>query len=164
MAETLSEALGLEKPPKYEGLDPRWLPYVDQKVIVIMKAGNRMTGFAVHYGTVADAHINVRGRCHYVHFDDIKSISFYLDAPTKLKNEELLVGHTYRSNRPRYNIFNEPDDRYVLWIGGDNIQYDSVSVAMGRHLPVVKIHQFLRWAASDVTKQIEAAKAEKTTS
>lgn len=72
----------------------------------------------------------------------------------------LNVGRIYRGKRPKPiaisdNIDSDRrplfDDRLVVWISGNKVQYDSPSVKLGRKLPKVSLERFLKWADRDVT-------------
>jgi len=74
----------------------------------------------------------------------------------------LVVGRTYRAKRPapcqapgffRQQIVN---DRTIIFIGLDTVQYDGPAVADGRHYPKVTIEAFRKWAARDVTDELPA--------
>lgn len=69
----------------------------------------------------------------------------------------ILANHIYRAKTPRRCVrVLAPDlvnDRQVLWVGSETVQYDSPSVPIGRHYPTVKISEFQRWAGEDVTAQ-----------
>lgn len=69
---------------------------------------------------------------------------------------ELKVGHIYRAKKPgRVNgkCFDGPsgyfNDRMVIWLGVDAVQYDGPAVRMGRKL--VSKETFLAWAGEDIT-------------
>ncbi len=70
----------------------------------------------------------------------------------------LIVGRTYRAKRPAPagTLFDQRvNDRTIVWIGlFGTVQYDSPSVAFGRHLPKVDEAVFRRWASHDVTDQL----------
>ncbi|MFA5489186.1 MAG: hypothetical protein WC284_08195 [Candidimonas sp.] len=71
----------------------------------------------------------------------------------KLTPNDIVVGGTYRGHRPKQNPFTrEYDDRHVLFISkdGKKVQYDSISVGIGRHYPTIDIEQFLGWAKEKV--------------
>lgn len=69
---------------------------------------------------------------------------------------ELIVGHVYEAKRPRSVGLFEPlmNDRQIKWIGFDQVQYDSPSVALWRKYPTVSKEAFLKWAARDITKEM----------
>lgn len=71
---------------------------------------------------------------------------------------ELTAGRTYRAKRPKPVGFLDPlfDDRTILWIGLDEVQYDGPSVKFGRKFPKVSKAAFLRWADRDVTDELPA--------
>lgn len=75
----------------------------------------------------------------------------------ELSADVLVIGRTYRAKRPAaagdftalcYN------DRTVMWLGGDVVQYDGPSVAIGRRYPKVTVEAFLKWASHDVTDEL----------
>lgn len=68
---------------------------------------------------------------------------------------KLEVGRVYRGKRPR-NCSGLTNDRVITHIGWNHVQYDSPSVAMGRHYPSVTKEAFLTWAARDVTEEMPA--------
>lgn len=67
-----------------------------------------------------------------------------------------VIGRVYRAKRPRPIGFLEPlyDDRVVVWLGIDQVQYDSPSVKAGRRLPVIALERFIKWADRDVTDEL----------
>lgn len=70
----------------------------------------------------------------------------------ELTKEQLAVGKTYRAKRYRDTLgFN--NNRTILWIGENTLQYDSHTVKHGRHYPKVTIEQFLRWAKCEVIEE-----------
>lgn len=69
---------------------------------------------------------------------------------------ELIVGRTYEGKRKAgVGIFPAlVNDRQIKWIGLDEVQYDSPTVAFGRHYPKVTKAAFLKWAKRDVTDEL----------
>lgn len=71
-----------------------------------------------------------------------------------LTKEDLKVNHVYSAKRPQtigfYRCFN---DRMIIWMNGNSVQYDSPTVRQGQNYPTVSIEAFLKWADADVTKQ-----------
>lgn len=73
-----------------------------------------------------------------------------------LRDSDLHVGGIYRGKRSRavtnrmHENFGEHPDREIVYIGGDHVQYDSISVRMGRHLPTMGKWEFLRWAKEEI--------------
>lgn len=65
----------------------------------------------------------------------------------------LKVGHVYRGKRIR-NCKGLVNDRIIIWMNAEEIQFDSPSVADGRHYPTVSIGKFIAWADRDVTKEL----------
>ncbi len=74
---------------------------------------------------------------------------------------DLKVGRTFRAKRPApAGDFLEPcaNDRTILWIGGNKLQYDGPSVAIGRRQPSVTLEAFRKWADRDVTDELPEGK------
>ena len=69
----------------------------------------------------------------------------------ELTREDLKLGHTYRAKRFKQSGFGTNNDRVILHIGSDSVQYDSDTVRTGRHYPSVSFEKFLKWAKEDVT-------------
>ena len=70
---------------------------------------------------------------------------------------ELKVGRTYRAKRPAVaGWVHEPliNDRTLVHIGLEYVQYDGPSVAFGRRYPRMTIESFRKWAARDVTEEL----------
>lgn len=69
-----------------------------------------------------------------------------------LTEHDLIVGATYRGKRSRkitnrfHEGFGQHPDRTIVYMSGSQVQYDSYSVALGRHLPLVDKWTFLKWA------------------
>ncbi|MGV6989623.1 hypothetical protein ACWA5Z_12170 [Testudinibacter sp. P80/BLE/0925] len=70
--------------------------------------------------------------------------------------DDLIVGHIYSAKRKSVDPFGLVNDRQILYIEKvlGTVQYDSPTVARGRHYPKVSIDKFLRWAKEDVTSQM----------
>ncbi|CAM5563986.1 hypothetical protein [Eoetvoesiella caeni] len=66
---------------------------------------------------------------------------------------ELAVGRVYRAKKPA-NINGFVNDRSLLWIGIDTVQYDSPSIRMGGKYREVDKSQFIAWASDDVTQEL----------
>lgn len=64
------------------------------------------------------------------------------------------MGKVYRAKTPR-NVGGLVNDRIVLWVSNEHLQYDSPSVASGRRYPWITIQNFEKWAGS----QVEASEA-----
>lgn len=74
--------------------------------------------------------------------------------PTASDTLQLRVGGVYRAKRPAAtgSIFSAlVNDRQIMWMNSEMVQYDSPSVADGRHYPKVKIEAFLKWAKEEIT-------------
>lgn len=74
----------------------------------------------------------------------------------ELTPADLQQGHVYRAKKPRkVGLFNPVwDDRQILWMGGEHLQYDSPMIKDGHHYRKVLITAFLKWAGEDVTNQM----------
>lgn len=70
---------------------------------------------------------------------------------------ELQRGRIYRAKKPR-SVYHGADvyynDRQILWIGLDEVQYDSPSVGIGSHYKKATKDAFLKWAGKDVTEEV----------
>lgn len=71
-------------------------------------------------------------------------------------NLELKVYKTYRAKKPRattgWNSY--VNDRTIVWMGSEELQYDGPSVKNGSHYPKISIEKFLEWAEKDVTEEL----------
>lgn len=70
---------------------------------------------------------------------------------------ELKKGRTYRGKRPRMvGSMVEPlvNDRTIIYLGIDVVQYDGPAVKRGQHYPRVTREAFLAWAERDVTDEL----------
>ena len=65
---------------------------------------------------------------------------------------DIVRNHIYRAKRPRFNGYMEYNDRMVLSVGPTTVQYDSSTVARGRHYPTITREKFEAWANEDVTE------------
>lgn len=65
---------------------------------------------------------------------------------------DIKVGKWYRAKRYREN-FGYNNDRRVIYIGPNTVQYDSDTVRNGRHYPKTTMTAFLNWAAREVTEE-----------
>lgn len=68
-------------------------------------------------------------------------------------------GHIYRAKKPkayRRTIFDDAvvDDRQVLYVDAQRVQFDSPRVRHGGRYPCIAPAKFEKWAGEDVTKQI----------
>ena len=72
-----------------------------------------------------------------------------------LQVADIQAGKYYRAKKPRRCMDGGYDDRRVLHVDreGQNVQYDSYTVADGRHYPTVPMERFLKWAGKEITKQ-----------
>ena len=68
--------------------------------------------------------------------------------------KDILPGRCYEAKRPA-RIGYPPlyNDRQVKWVSSlrTEVQYDSPTVADGRHYPKVSMEKFLKWAGRNVT-------------
>jgi hypothetical protein len=73
-----------------------------------------------------------------------------------MEKSDLKVGRVYRGKKPMLiGVFETlVNDRQIKWIGVNQLQYDSPSVAIGRRLPKIDIELFLKWVDRDVTDQL----------
>lgn len=71
---------------------------------------------------------------------------------------DIKVGRVFSAKRPKVvGLFcGYLNDRQVIWVGslGTEVQYDSPTVANGRHYPKISMEKFLAWANEDVTSQM----------
>lgn len=74
----------------------------------------------------------------------------------------LNVGRIYRGKRPKPIAISDSvdsdrrplfDDRLVVWISGDKVQYDSPSLKLWQGMPTVSLQRFVKWADRDVTEE-----------
>lgn len=77
-----------------------------------------------------------------------------------LPREAILPGHTYRAKRRKVGMFDTSDDRYLVYVGGNQVQYDSDTVRTGRKYPMMDLDEFRFWAHSDVTAEYQKQKQE----
>lgn len=70
-----------------------------------------------------------------------------------LKPEDLIERHIYSAKRPRRTVSGIYNDRLLLRVLENSVQYDSPTVAFGRRFPVVSKEVFLKWAHKDVTEK-----------
>nr|WP_279077291.1 hypothetical protein [Hafnia alvei] len=68
---------------------------------------------------------------------------------------KLAAGRTYRAKKPR-NAGWLVNDRTVIYIGSDSLQYDGPSVKAGSKYPSVSKVKFIEWADRDVTDELPA--------
>jgi len=62
-------------------------------------------------------------------------------------------GHVYEAKKPKVVGFYY-DDRQILHIGLNAIQYDSPTVAPGKKYPSVSKEKFAKWAGRDITDEM----------
>jgi|SRR6185437_15287453 len=75
---------------------------------------------------------------------------------TPVPDLPLIVGHIYEAKRPSSvgGVFRLVNDREIVWIGADEVQYDSPSIPAGHRLPRVSFADFRRWAGRDITSEM----------
>jgi len=71
-----------------------------------------------------------------------------------MKREDIKQGRIYAAKRPKCNVMGEFNDRQVLYLSGDVVQYDSPTVRNGRRYPTMKLDKFAEWAGEDVTDRV----------
>ena len=74
----------------------------------------------------------------------------------ELTAEDIKVGHWYEAKNHRGCGGGRPNnDRQVVWISSfkENVQYNSDTVANGRHLPMVTMEAFLKWAKREICEE-----------
>lgn len=79
------------------------------------------------------------------------------DPTQTIRFEDLEVGKTFRAKKPsmvRFLTRSGYNDRTVVWLGISQVQYDSLTVRTGSHLPTISADEFLRWAGTEVTEKI----------
>lgn len=67
------------------------------------------------------------------------------------------VGQVWRAKRPApTGEFLKPlvNDRVIMWIGAETLQYDGPSVGLGQHYRKVSIEDFEKWAGREVTDEL----------
>ncbi|ELY5803530.1 hypothetical protein SNN69_002916 [Cronobacter sakazakii] len=69
---------------------------------------------------------------------------------------ELKIGRCYRAKKPRPagQFTTCVNDRQIIHIGINTVQYDGPSVHAGRKYPTVSKEKFLEWASHDVTDEL----------
>lgn len=68
----------------------------------------------------------------------------------ELLEKDLVVGKTYRGKRYLENFLGKNNNRRILWMGSNEVQYDADNIKDGRHYPTVSIEKFLKWAKEEV--------------
>jgi hypothetical protein len=72
-------------------------------------------------------------------------------------SEKFSVGQVWRAKKPApTGEFLRPlvNDRVILWIGLETLQYDGPSVGFGQKYRKVTIEAFDKWAAREVTNEL----------
>lgn len=68
---------------------------------------------------------------------------------------DIQKGRVYRAKRPT-NCGGYYNDRQVLFVGINTVQYDGPAVGVGRHYPTIPMEKFQAWAGEDVTDKLPA--------
>lgn len=63
---------------------------------------------------------------------------------------DIVVGRVYRAKKPR-NHFGLYDDRRVLYVSEERVQYNSPTVPFGSKYRWASLEKFKKWAGEDVT-------------
>ena len=66
---------------------------------------------------------------------------------------ELRVGRVYRAKKPIRTRYGYINDRQVIFMNDQVVQYDGPSVRDGAHYPTIPMGKFLEWAGEDVTEK-----------
>ena len=70
----------------------------------------------------------------------------------ELTKEDLTAGHCYSAKKPsKVGLFGYYNDREIVCLSPNTVQYDSPTVKIGRKRPTVPIGKFLSWAKEDIT-------------
>src|SRR5580693_8553170 len=80
----------------------------------------------------------------------------HLIEPPALSAQDLKVGRVYRAKKPKfYGLLPRlRGDRQIIYLGGDQVQYNEPELKVGRHYTRTTVEKFLQWAAEDVTDQL----------
>lgn len=79
------------------------------------------------------------------------------DERKPLTVDDLKVRHVYRAKRPAQvggYTGTYVNDRIVLYVTSQSVQYDGPSVGIGQRHPSVPTVKFLSWASHEVTDEI----------
>jgi hypothetical protein len=66
---------------------------------------------------------------------------------------DIIKGRVYRAKNPA-NLGGLFNDRQVLYVGLEFVQYDGPAVVNGRKYPKVTHEAFAKWAGRDVTDEL----------
>ena len=66
---------------------------------------------------------------------------------------EIQRGRTYRAKKPG-NASGYYNDRQVLYVSAESVQYDGPAVGFGQKYPTVPRAKFEAWAGEDVTDKL----------
>jgi hypothetical protein len=67
--------------------------------------------------------------------------------------EEILDGYFYRAKKPVKVEDGGYNDRRVLWVDHNRVQYDSPTIGNGRHYPTIPMEKFLSWVGKEITQE-----------
>lgn len=70
-----------------------------------------------------------------------------------MDRKDLKVNRCYRGKHPA-ECNGYVNDRQIVWIGWNTLQYDGPAVRIGMRRPTVDIDKFLAWADRDVTDEL----------
>jgi len=73
-----------------------------------------------------------------------------------MQPEEIQKNRVYRGKKPCQAGAGYVNDRQVIWIGNNQVQYDSPSIATGNKFRSMSLDDFARWAHKDVTDELYA--------
>lgn len=71
-----------------------------------------------------------------------------------MKELELKAGRTYRSKKPCGAGPGLANDRTIIWLGANELQYDGPGVRLAKLYPKISIAAFRDWAVRDVTDSL----------
>jgi hypothetical protein len=66
----------------------------------------------------------------------------------------LIAGHVYEAKTPRLAASGFINDRQIVWVGIEEVQYDGPTVRLGSRYPRVTHEQFREWAGRDITDEM----------
>ncbi len=70
----------------------------------------------------------------------------------QMEAKDIVYGHVYRAKKPKaVGVYQDVDDRQILWVGTNSVQYDSPSVSFGKKQPTISMEKFLKWVGEDIT-------------
>lgn len=63
---------------------------------------------------------------------------------------DIKLGATYRAKKPIKNGWGEYNDRTIIYLSANQVQYDGVAVKIGQTRPVISMDKFLSWAGHEI--------------